>query len=637
MTVQLDQSFLMDRFALAAPDDSTYYTNAAVYYWKNGVKVKAEGLSLQRKTDSNGRAYYEITLAKPIEADKVQFGLQVSYYRAYRIQVAELRLYEYDSLADDIRALYADDLYLSLNKEITETDFEQLQERIDTKINGDYHPQRAALQAELDAARKLYEEQNTLNDVLNVSASISASYDSALKLSGLNAWQPLGISAQANDEIVIYVGTNNGTRGSRSKLQLVVTQQHSESDQLSRTFNLNVGRNVITIPELVSTNVEKGGALYIQYTGNNTNDQYAVRVNGGTKIPVLNLHGITDEDERMAKIEAYVEELQAYAAAIEHDHDEDHNTKFLFFSFHPYDEKTCIYNTTDIMLDHMMISVPATQVLAGLGDQNKVEKMADTVDAMDAMMELFYQHQGLSSSFAEGTDASIINSNHLPKQHLNIRYMKMFSGAFMYAGGNHIGIEWDSTKELILNQKPVIDENGRLLEGSYFGWGIAHEIGHQINQGAYSIAEITNNYFAVLAQADGTNDSVRFSYDDVYEKVTSNATGYSANIFTQLGMYWQLHLAYDDAYAQKTYDNYQEIFDHLLYARVDSYARNPGLFNNEGHEVALTLSSDKDQDLMRLVSAAAEKDLTEFFTRWGFVPNEETSQFMKQFEEETRA
>lgn len=637
LTVQLDGAYKMNRFAIAAPDDSMYYSNAAVYYWKDGAKKKAEGMSLQRKTDKNGRAYYEITLSKPIETDKVQFGFQVSYYGAHRIQVAEIRLYEYDSLADDIRALYTDDLYIALRDDVTEADFAGLQERIDTKINGDYHPERAALQTELDVAKQLYEEQRSLNDILNVKTEINASEDSALKMSGLNAWQPLGVTAMAGDEIVIYVGAENGKQGNTSRLQLVVTQQHAENDQLFKTINLKVGRNVITVPEIVSTDVEKGGALYIQYTGNNTNERYAVRVNGGTKIPVLDLYGVTDETERQNLINEYVEELTEYCADLEKAHEEDHGKKFLFFTMDSYDEKTCIYNATDIMLDHMMISAPASQILEGLGGAQKAERMTYTADAMDAMMELFYQHKGLAENFAEGTASSVIQANHVPVQHLNIRYMKMFSGAFMYAGGNHIGIEWGSVKDLILTEKPVVDENGKLTAGSYFGWGIAHEIGHQINQGAYAIAEVTNNYFAVLSQADGTNGSVRFSYDDVYKKVTSNTVGYPSNVFTQLGMYWQLHLAYDSDYAQKTYGNYQETFASLLFARVDTYARNPEAFNTSDRAVSLTLSGDTDQNLMRLVSAAAEKNLTEFFTRWGYVPDEETARFMDQFEEETRA
>ena len=636
LTVELDGTFKMNRFAIAAPDESISYSGAAIYHWEDGEKKRAEGLRLQQKKDVNGRIYYEITLSNPIETDKFQLGLQTSG-NVRKIQVAEIRLYEYDSLADDIRALYTDDLYLAIRDDVTKEEFDALQERLDTKINGDYHPERDALQKELDAARQLFEEQSSFSDVQKIRTDISASYDSALKVSGLNAWQPLGVTAQAGDEVILYVGAENGKTGSASKLQLVVTQQHGESDQFMKTVNLNIGRNVITIPQIVSTDVEKGGALYVQYTGNNTNDQYAVRVNGGTKIPVLNLYGVTDETERQERVSAYVKELNEYCAELESSHDEDHGKKILLFTLDSYDQKTCIYNTTDIMLDHMMISAPAAQILAGLGDDKQAERMTSTVEAMDEMMELFYQHKGLTNEFSEGTDASVIQKNRIPSQHLNIRYMKMFSGAFMYASGNHIGVEWDSVKGLILTQKPSIDENGRLTSGSYFGWGIAHEIGHQINQGEYAIAEVTNNYFAVLAQADGTNSSVRFSYDDVYEKVTSGTTGYPSNVFTQLGMYWQLHLAYDSGFAQKTYATYQEMFDSLLFARVDTYARNPEAFNSTGPEVSLTLTGNQDQNLMRLVSAAAKKNLTAFFTRWGYVPDEETKSFMNQFEEETRA
>lgn len=43
------------------------------------------------------------------------------------------------------------------------------------------------------------------------------------------------------------------------------------------------------------------------------------------------------------------------------------------------------------------------------------------------MLHLFYQHKGLS------TDDSAPASDRMPVQHLNIRYMRMFAGAFMYA------------------------------------------------------------------------------------------------------------------------------------------------------------------------------------------------------------
>ena len=172
----------------------------------------------------------------------------------------------------------------------------------------------------------------------------------------------------------------------------------------------------------------------------------------------------------------------------------------------------------------------------------------------------------------------------------------------------------------------------RHLDGYYFGWGISHEIGHNINQGSYAYAEVTNNYFAQLTKSTDSNDSVRFTYDNVYKKVTSGTVGRASNVFTQLAMYWQLHLAYDRGYNYKMYDSYQAQHEGLFYARVDTYSRNTSLAPG-----GLKLGSDRDQNIMRLACAAAEKDLTEFFMRWGFTPDAETMNYARNFPAEERA
>ena len=109
----------------------------------------------------------------------------------------------------------------------------------------------------------------------------------------------------------------------------------------------------------------------------------------------------------------------------------------------------------------------------------------------------------------------------------------------------------------------------------------------------------------------------------IYAKVTSGTKGNSANIATQLGMYWQLHLAYDNGYNYKTYSDYTEQLANLFYARVDTYARNTKAAPAPGG-VALTLGSSTDQNLMRLSCAAAGKNILEFFERWGKTPDEAT-------------
>ena len=67
-----------------------------------------------------------------------------------------------------------------------------------------------------------------------------------------------------------------------------------------------------------------------------------------------------------------------------------------------------------------------------------------------------------------------------------------------------------------------------------------------------------------------------------------------------------------------------------------TYSRNTAKAPQPGG-VALKLAGDKDQNLIRLSCAAAQKNLLDFFERWGMTPNEETRAYAQQFEKETRA
>lgn len=635
MTVELDSVYDLGMIAFAEPLDLGAYMYANVQYWdENGTKQKVENITMLKKR-ADGRDYYLIKFKEPVRTSKVQFGIGRYNGGLRKTTVSEIRFYEYDSIEQDIMNLYEDDLHITLREDVTAETIDALQKRLDTTdpVSGEYHPERTALQKELDTARKLL-ETGGLNGVLYVNPDIAGAKDAGISVGGLNAWQPLGVTAAAGDDLVVYVGYPGKKEGAATSLSLVYTQHHAESSALSGSVNLKIGRNEIKVGEICSTDKERGGALYIQYNGNNSRDAYAVRVSGGTSYPVLCLYGVSEE-EKSQRIQTYVQELRDYVSELGKKHEELHDGSENENVRYAYNKAECILNLTDIQTDQMMLSLPASQVLAGLGE-NPEERLSQTVQAMGDMLTLFYQHKGLTDSFAEGTNSSIIDKNHLPYRYLNIRYMKMFAGAFMYAAGNHIGIEWNETSGMMGGQPVVSDERGRYQSGRYYGWGIAHEIGHNINQGAYAHAEVTNNYFSVLAQAKDDNSTVRFKYPEVFKKVTSGTEGAASNVFTQLGMYWQLHLAYDRDYNYKTYGTYDEIFDNLFFARVDSYARDTSRAPKPGG-VALTLNGGREQNLMRLASAAAEKDLSEFFIRWGMRPDTESTAYMKQFEAEKRA
>ncbi len=635
---EFDQAYKLDTIALQefVPQSMGYFY-ARVRYWDEDgkqVDIGRDSISVQRKTDAQGRVYYVLKLPEPVNAKKIQFGL--ARYLAGNIgtTISEVYFYYYDTLMDEVMALYEDDLHTVLRADVTQSVIDALRVKIHAKdeVSGEYHPDRELLEKELQTAEAILKD-GKLNASVEIYSGISTK-DTGRGFGGINAWQPLGVVAAAEEEIMVYVGHNSLKTGADTSLQLVATQYHAESSPMSKVVaTLKVGANKVTVPKIWNTTgYESGGALYVQYTGSNANDRYAVRVSGGVQVPRLDLYRVTDAGERLSRTEAYVEALKEYTGKMENIHKEAHQGSGNKLAAYDYDSHNCILGATDIMLDTMMLSLPAQQVLNGagsVGTREQARKILNSMDAMEDMMYLFYQHKGLNANAAAELDR-------IPKGHLNIRYQRMFSGAFMYASGNHIGIEWNETAGMMGATPVVSDDAGRYQSGSYFGWGIAHEIGHCINQGAYAVAEVTNNYYAQLAQAKDRNEGMRFQYGEIYKKVTSGAKGPSSNLATQLGMYWQLHLAYDRGYNYKTYENHGEQLAGLFYARVDTYARDTAKAPAPGG-VKLALSGDKDQALMRLACAAAEKNILEFFERWGMTPDGDTKAYAGQFDRETRA
>ena len=198
----------------------------------------------------------------------------------------------------------------------------------------------------------------------------------------------------------------------------------------------------------------------------------------------------------------------------------------------------------------------------------------------------------------------------------------MFDGAFMYAGGQIIGIEYGSVPGLMRGYPAKKNGENDYTVTGYFGWGISHEIGHVTDTNKMIYGETSNNILALLAQTADDKQTARLeggTYTEIYNKVTSHTTGIASNVFVNLGMFWQLHLAYDN---ELTLTDENSIFARLmtLYRHTDQVA-------------------DKDNLLIRLASEAAGKDLTEFFDNWGLKATEETKQYIasKGLEKETRA
>ena len=662
-------------------DSSIQYATLRYKDMKTQQNVRVRASLVAQRKDANGFNYVAIKLAKPVTTDRLVIGLG----GGGSINVAEMAFYDYDTIEDDINALFADNMHLTLakdmdistekGKELAYARVAEIEKRLNTpdEESGEINPEANTLKKELETARTLI-EKGDLGKVTKINSTMSTWYDSPsgdnnknIEFRGsLNAWQPLGVSARSGEEITVYVGNPYKSVGDSTRLQLIFTQWRAEVGSWQSTVinNLQVGANTITLPDLITTNREHGGSLYINYTGLKEDEptrfidrEYAVRVSGGNEIPVLDLSteevpdkvnygGATrvaiSKEERQKRITKYIDEIEKMVNTMETRHNEEcmHSTDK--YNVQEYgDGSDCILTATEIVMDDMMYSVSSKQIWKGLEEkgyktkQQKVEGLTKTLQAMEDMMELFYKQKGLSK---EGT-AGVEYKDTFPRSRQNIRCMRMTGTAFMYAGGLHIGIQWNEVKDLSKGVPFTVDADGKITskDGNYFGWGIAHEIGHVINQQAYVHGEVTNNYFSILAQTDNTRNTVRFDYKDVYAKVTSGKVGKSQNVFTQLGLYWQLHLAYDlGGYNYKEYSTANEQLKNSIYARMDKYARDTSRAPKT--TIPLTLvNGDSENNLMRLACAATEKNILEFFEKWGMVPNKETIEYANQFDKETRA
>ncbi len=654
VTVTFDQPYTMNYLTFTAADLQGNVETAQIVYWKDATEMNADvagetvGCSVVRSIDETNRPYYVVKFDEKITAQQLHLYIGTTYANI-QLKIAEIHFHHYNEAVDGaVEALFADPEHSMLSeelaalaasdKEAAKAEIDRVKAIVETRdeATGEYHPLKDFLLLDLEGAKELVDLQ--LDEPFYVDNTITAAKDRHLNFGGLNAWQPLGRVAASGEKLIVYVGHNAKSIRQNASLQLIFTQYHAESNALARSYNLKVGKNEITVPEITTTGgKERGGQLYVVYTGNNAKDQYVLRINGGAKIPTLNIHNKSGADKTVA-ISAYVAELGEYVAKLEAEHDrlhyneteaakKDKNGVSNSYVYFPYDVQNCFLNATDLMMDHMMYSVPATQIWDALkeypSDGEKAAAVERALDAIEKTMTLFYQHKGLFKGAGGNKET--------PAQHLNIRYMQMFSGAFMYASGNHIGVEFPETKLAMATS----------WDG--YGWGVAHEIGHDINDPNYAIAEITNNYFAqLLTKAANQDHATRFKYEDVYEKVTSGTIGRSPNGAVQLALYWQLHLAFDDftenvdGYRDDRYifNDYQKMFDNLFFARVDTYSRNPGQAprnKDEKKAVELKLVKDIDQNLMRLACAAAQENMLPFFERWGMVPDEDTQKFAAQY------
>ena len=625
-----------------------------ITYWdENGDKQIVYPSSI-KKNISNGQNYYIVNLDNPITTNKIK--LDTAGYGGEKQTISEIRFYEYDSIADDIKNLYEDDLRLVLKDTVTQDKLNELSKRLDEKdpISDEYHPDRDILLKELETAQQLFTDKEVSEKITKLDGTIITDNEGP-SLGMNNDWQSLGSIARPNGknsdnakEIVVYMGSSDPN----TEIQIGFLQTYAlPGAGATGVKTIKPGRTEIVIPTSIAADVEKGGQVVARVVRGNQNADIQIRLSGVTDIPHLNLNNLINDstkvDETKAKIRTYIAELKTYMNNIQSLYPENIKESDKVDNIYPYDEKTSPLNSTDIEGDRFTLTLPASEILKGIesglegNEEAQVDRVYDALLAWEQEVQVGFAKKGVfeevqdfnKSGSIDNEDREYFKKHRAPLTRLNIKYQRMMIGAAAYASTHHIGVGFGSS-EYIQGVPYKFDENKNVInedKGKLYGVLIGHEMGHAMDIGDRIYPETSNNLMAAITGTMTDKDSPYVgAFPDLYEKVTSNTIGLSTNRSVVLNMLWQPYLAYEDdsTYKMLFTDNDADLDNDSYFAKLNRAYRE--MTQEE------RANGDRDQWLIRMSSKVVGKNLTDFYEAHGIIANQTTLDYVSKFPKETR-
>lgn len=498
------------------------------------------------------------------KAKRIKFVFEEAYQSM--ASIGDIRVYKEDVVLNQIKNLFTNGLMDTVSEEYNT--IEKLS-KLEAEVSA--HPLASVYLEDIQQAKDIInnELQTIKTVVAEQQGNRSAHANQNLKFGLGNDYQPTGIVALAGQEIVVYVDAEPG----QPLPQLVFSQQEGSFANWARTVNLNVGKNVITVPQVnqkdgwYNHSVTPGGAVYIlnPYTEEQQSKAPTIRfAKGVEKFPTMDAN--TDEQE-------FLEFLKDYKARV----DEDKVTN-------PDVMDRQMIDVVEIVSDHLVFTGTATGAYEAYINQGF--SPMKTVEMYNDHMDVIFDYLKLDGSNLQ---------NDVKYTRENIRLAQPYG--YMYAAGSHIGVQGDVMVSMLT---------------SVGGWGVDHEIGHRLDIGVRTIGEVTNNMIPQYSSYYYNKPDKRIPFEShTYKNVisTDNNDYYSGGYFENLAVFWQLEMIYP-GYWGKLNRLYRE--------------NNVVLDSNNA-------ANDKLNQLAKYSSLALELDLTEHFERHGFFVSDETKELVSQY------
>ena len=478
----------------------------------------------------------------------------------------ELIFLKQDSIADKVYNMFTNDL---MNELVDEYDTIEEIETLEKEVNT--HPLKEELMEYIERAKDVVQnpEQSKEHVYELQSRGDSIKESQKRQMWNFQDWQPTGLAVKSEQKITVYVDAEPG-----EPLPYLVFKQMDVQNNGTININLKNGKNVITVPTISGTTIREGvpysGVLYTvnPYTEEQQSRMPKIKIEGAFEYPAFVLGEDSDE--------AIMKELEEYTEKLKKD--------------------PTLPDVFEVFSKKNLVNTRATYALDWYKKNNLLPSY--TANKVDDILAESMKYWGFDES-------SEVNSD------FNYRYVSMLKyldgGGFMNAGNGITGY----------NQ----NEQGAVL-GYNTGWGLMHELGHNMDTTKMSVVEVTNNmlplHFEVLEGKASRFTQQNQYQNNIFPKVTRE--DYSKNLW----------------YPESDYTNLQHIaplwqlqlYDETFWPRLQQEFRaNPSLGGGNW--------DNKHQAWAIAASNVMQMDLTEHFARHGFRVTEEAAQHMKQYPKPT--
>ena len=530
------------------------------------VSPVASGDNFQKVTDGSCTATTDMLEIQfePTKAKRVKFVFDKA--KDDWASISDIRVYKEDSVANKMKKLFTNGLMDTVSEE-----FNTIEKLTELENEVAKHPLASTYSEDIQMAKNII--NGTLQSVKTVVAEQhgdrNAHARNNLKFGFGNNYQPTGVVARPGETITVYVDAEPG----QPLPQLQFSQQEGSYANWRKVVNLNVGKNVITVPEINQNDtsykhsVTPGGAVYIinPYTEEQQSKAPVIRFASGCEIfPMMDKN--TDEQE-------FLQLLRDYKARVDEDKKANPDVK-----------NRKMVDVVEIVSDHLVLTGTATGAYEAYINQEFGPM--NTINMYNDHMDMVFNYYGLDGSNEK---------NDIKYTRENVRLAQPFG--YMYAAGDHIGVQDDVMVSMLT-------EVGT--------WGIDHEMGHRLDVGVRTIGEVTNNMIPQNSSYYYNKPNKRIPFEShVFKNVIStNSNDYNkGGYFENLAVFWQLEMIYP-GYWGKLNKQYRE--------------------NNVVLDPQNT-ANDKLNQLAKYSGIALGLDLSEHFERHGFWVSDETKELLSQY------